>query len=120
MNSQEKMGTWEIIERKQNMRVLKSKWVYVIKNMEENKKKFKARLVATGFSQKKGVDYNETYSPVIKLSSLRTILAIANKMDLELRQMDVKTAYLNGEIDEAWNCQKVTKQIAQEKNMYAD
>lgn len=64
------------------------------------KKRFKARLVARGFSQRVGVDYFETFSPVIRHSSLRMLIALAAKMGLNIDQMDVKTAFLNGDLNE--------------------
>jgi hypothetical protein len=62
--------------------------------------KYKARVVAQGYTQIEGVDYDETFAPVAKLASLRMILALAAEHDLELQQMDVKSAYLNGELRE--------------------
>ncbi len=62
--------------------------------------KYKARVVAQGFTQIEGVDYDETFAPVAKLASLHAILAITAKLDLEVHQMDVKSAYLNGELKE--------------------
>ena len=61
--------------------------------------RYKARLVAQGYSQTKGTDYDEVFSPVARHTSLRTLLALANAHNLEVHQMDVKTAFLNGEID---------------------
>ncbi|KAL0388806.1 UNVERIFIED_CONTAM: Retrovirus-related Pol polyprotein from transposon TNT 1-94 [Sesamum radiatum] len=62
--------------------------------------KYKARLVAKGFKQKEGLDFFDTYSPVTRITSIRVLIAIAALYDLEIHQMDVKTAFLNGELDE--------------------
>ena len=68
--------------------------------MDENVHIYKARLVAKGFRQVQGVNYNETFSPVAMLKSVRIILAIAAYFDYEIWQMDVKTAFLNGNLTE--------------------
>lgn len=62
--------------------------------------RYKARLVAKGFMQRKHIDYEETFAPVAKLTTIRTILAVANTRDLEIHQMDVRTAFLNGKLTE--------------------
>ena len=60
----------------------------------------KARLVVKGFSQRKGVDFNEIFSPVVKMTSIRAVLSLAATLDLEVEQMDVKTAFLHGGLEE--------------------
>ena len=65
-----------------------------------NVERYKARLVAKGFTQKEDIDFTETFSPVSLKDSFRTIMALVAHFDLELHQMDVKTAFLNGDIDE--------------------
>nr|GEV39912.1 hypothetical protein [Tanacetum cinerariifolium] len=77
------------------------KWVYKTKlDQKENIKKFKARLVAKGYTQKEGIDYNETFSLVSRNDSLRIVMALVAHYYLELHQMDVKTAFLNGDLHE--------------------
>jgi hypothetical protein len=100
MTSLIKNETWSLVEPPPGRAPIKNRWVFKIKKNGQNNVKFKARLVAKGFSQRPGIDYGETYSPVVKHDSLRTILSLAAARDLELLQLDVKTAFLNGDIDE--------------------
>ena len=62
--------------------------------------KYKARLVVKGYRQKEGLDYFDTYSPVTRITSIRMLIALAAVHDLKIHQMDVKTAFLNGELEE--------------------
>ncbi|XXG55025.1 hypothetical protein AAC387_Pa03g2762 [Persea americana] len=76
------------------------KWIFKTKrDSNGNVERYKARLVAKGFTQKEGIDFKETFSPVSSKDSFRTIMALVAHFDLELRQMDVKTTFLNGDID---------------------
>ena len=77
------------------------RWVFKIKyNADGSVERHKARLVAKGYSQEPGLYYEETFSPVAKYTSIRSLLAISNQLDLEVHQMDVSTAFLNGELQE--------------------
>ena len=67
---------------------------------DKNNIRYKARLVAKGYAQTERVDYNEVFSPVVKYSSIRILLALVAQLDLELVRMDVKTAFLHGDLDE--------------------
>ncbi|TFY78270.1 hypothetical protein EWM64_g5745 [Hericium alpestre] len=96
-----KMGTWELAEKPPGANVVGSWWVFKIKRDASGAiAKYKARLVAQGFSQIPGVDYTDTFAPVAKLSSIRILAALAARFDWELHQMDVKNAYLNGDLEE--------------------
>jgi hypothetical protein len=100
INSLLQNETWVLVENPSGRKPIQNRWVYKIKRDSHGGIKFKARLVAKGFSQRPGIDYNETYSPVVKHDSIRTILSLSAVLDLELLQLDVKTAFLNGEITE--------------------
>ncbi|UYV68871.1 hypothetical protein LAZ67_6001387 [Cordylochernes scorpioides] len=89
---------WELVPRPVNAKVVKSKWVFKISNDQENKT-YKARLVAMGYNQIPGRDYNESFSPVSKNATLRTILSMAAIKDSVIKLFDVKAAYLNGNIE---------------------
>ncbi|XP_073950925.1 uncharacterized protein [Choristoneura fumiferana] len=96
-----KHGTWELVERPTDRKVIKNKWVYKIKkNTNGEVVKFKARLVAKGFTQVHGIDYGETFSPVARLSSVRLLLAFAVQLNVQLDHLDVETAFLNGDLEE--------------------
>ncbi|UYV66134.1 hypothetical protein LAZ67_4000380 [Cordylochernes scorpioides] len=91
---------WELVPRPVNAKVVKSKWVFKISKDQENENKtYKARLVAMGYHQIPGRDYNESFSPVIKNATLRTILSMAATKDSVIKLFDVKAAYLNGNIE---------------------
>ena len=94
-------GVWELIELPEGHRPIGCKWVYKTKKDHKGKiEKFKARLVAKGFTQREGVDYEATFSPVSSKDSFRVIMALVAHFDMELHQMDVKTAFLNGDLNE--------------------
>ncbi|MCP4341995.1 MAG: hypothetical protein GY799_24700, partial [Desulfobulbaceae bacterium] len=77
------------------------KWTYKLKKDAEGKvQRYKARLVARGFSQTPGTDFSEIYSPVARNTSIRTLLAIANHEDFEIDQIDIETAFLHGDLAE--------------------
>jgi hypothetical protein len=93
--------TWELVEMPADHNLVSCKWVFKVKQAADGSVAcYKARLVARGFSQAHGLDYNETYAPVAKFNSIRVILALAAVHDLEVHQMDVKTAFLNGDLVE--------------------
>jgi hypothetical protein len=96
-----KNEVWEIVPRPKEKSVVTSKWVYKIKHAADGRvDKYKARFVARGFSQKEGEDYDETFSTVARYTSIRAIISFAASMGWNLHQMDVKTTFLNGAIEE--------------------
>jgi hypothetical protein len=91
----------EIVPRPKSKDVVSSKWLFKIKHATDGSiEKYKARFVARGFSQKEGIDYEETFTPVARYTSIRAIIDLVAKMKWKLHQMDVKTAFLNGVIEE--------------------
>jgi transposase InsO family protein len=99
----EKMGTWELKDLPADRKTVGCKWVFLRKRDEHGQIiKYKARLVAQGFSQKPGIDYSNdgTFAPVMRFETLRTLLAYSAVHNLKLRQFDVKSAYLHGRLNE--------------------
>ena len=101
LNQFERNNVWKLVEKPENYPIIGTKWVFrnkldehgiIIRN--------KARLVAKGYNQEEGIDYEETYAPVARLEAIRLLLAFACILDLKLYQMDVKSAFLNGYIQE--------------------
>lgn len=101
INSLKENETWKLTQLPNNRKALNCKWVFKVKkNPDGSIDKFKARLVAVGYSQKKGIDYYKTFSPVAKLSTIRVLLSIAANEGLSLKQFDVSTAFLYGKVKE--------------------
>ncbi|CAL2278968.1 unnamed protein product [Prunus armeniaca] len=97
----EKNDTWKLVERPFAKPVIGVKWVYKTKlNLDGTVQKNKAGLVAKGYSQKPGIDYNETFAPVARLDTIRTLIALAAHKEWSLYQLDVKSAFLNGVLKE--------------------
>ena len=96
-----KNDVWDIVPRPEGKSVVTFKWIYKIKHATDGSiKKYKARFVARGFSQVEGVDYDENFDPVARYTSIHSIIALTASMGWKLHQMDVKTTFLNGEIEE--------------------
>ena len=101
MKSMSASKVWDLEEIPKGTKTVGCKWVYKTKcDSKGNIERYKARLVAKGFTQREGIDYNETFSPVLCKDSFRIIMALVTHYDLELHQMDVKTTFLNGDLYE--------------------
>lgn len=102
MCSLEKNGTWIVVPKPKNVKIIGRKWVYTKKEGIPGVEppRFKSRLVAKGYSQREGIYYNEILAPVVKHVSIRVLLQIVAAEDLEFEQLDVKTAFLHGELEE--------------------
>ncbi|KAL0322223.1 UNVERIFIED_CONTAM: Retrovirus-related Pol polyprotein from transposon TNT 1-94 [Sesamum calycinum] len=98
MKSLKDNNTWVLVPKPKTCSV-DCKWIFKIKE-EDTSKRFKARLVAKGFTEKEGIDYTEIVSPVVKYTTVRIILALTAHFNWELKQMDVKTAFLYGDLEE--------------------
>ncbi|GFX91831.1 retrovirus-related Pol polyprotein from transposon TNT 1-94 [Trichonephila clavipes] len=101
LDSLDKHKVWEIVQKPAKSKLIKTKWVYSLKQDDAGKNiKYKARLVAAGFNQIKNIDYSESYSPVVNIESFRLLIALAAKLKLNVNFFDVKTAYLYGDLEE--------------------
>ena len=94
-------SAWEIVPRLEGKSVVGLRWIYKVKQAADGSvEKYKARFFAQGFSQIKGIYYEDTFAPVARYSSIRTILALSAQMGWHIHQMDVKIVFLNGIIEE--------------------
>ena len=102
MTSFHQNQTWELVELPKGKRPIGNKWVYTKNQGSPNQStpRYKTRLVAKGFAQMEGIDYNEIFSPVVKHTSICILLALVTKYELELAQLYVKTAFLHGDLEE--------------------
>ncbi len=101
LNSLLSMDTWDIVDREKNKPTITSKWLWKTKYLPNGQiDKYKTRMVARGYTQKKGINYNETFAPVVRFETLRYLLAHAVEKELEVHHMDVETAFLNGNLEE--------------------
>uniref|UniRef100_A0A0A9WBY3 Retrovirus-related Pol polyprotein from transposon TNT 1-94 n=1 Tax=Lygus hesperus TaxID=30085 RepID=A0A0A9WBY3_LYGHE len=102
LNSLESNGTWQYVPKSEldsGTKIIKARWVHKRKLEPDGNYRYKSRLVARGFADTNHYEVNEIYAPVARLSDVRLVLSIANKFDLELHQLDVKTAFLYRELD---------------------
>jgi len=93
--------TFDLVKLPKGKKALKNRWIYRVKQESNSTSpRYKARLVLKGYIQRKGIDFNEIFSPVVKMSSIRIVMSLAATFDLEVEQMDVKTAFLHGDLEE--------------------
>lgn len=106
LQSMTKNKIWKLVEKPtrmnngQRLNIIDSRWIFKRKQEPDGKIRFRARLVIRGFKDKNVYELSETYAPVSRLTLSRAVLAIINQLDLEVCQLDVKTAFLNGELEE--------------------
>ena len=92
----QKKEVWDIVELPEGKNLVTGKWHFALnRNSKGGILRDKARYVARGFKQKQGVDYDQTYSPTVKMVSLRVLLSSAVQKEMKLKHLDIKTAYLN-------------------------
>ena len=96
-----KHGTWDLVPLPSNCAPVGCKWIFQVKrNADGSVNRFKVHLVAKGFHQRPGVDYKETFSPVVKPATIRVVLSVVVMSGWDLRQMDVNNAFLNDALTE--------------------
>lgn len=100
IESLHKNGTWVLVDKQEEKKVIGNRWVYTTKLNLDGTKRYKARLVIKGYSQKEGVDYNETFSPVVRFDTIRALLSVIARDGLHIGQFDIKTAFLYGSLSE--------------------
>ncbi|KAG9455261.1 hypothetical protein H6P81_008165 [Aristolochia fimbriata] len=100
MLSLEDNQTWELVKMPAKKKVLQNKWIFRVKQEAGGVQRYKARLVVKGFGQREGIDFHDLFVPVVKMTSIRTILSIVAVKGLYLEQLDVKTTFLHGDLEE--------------------
>ncbi|KAJ7971862.1 Retrovirus-related Pol polyprotein from transposon TNT 1-94 [Quillaja saponaria] len=128
MKALSKNDTWELASLPHGKRAVGCKWVFTIKKKADGTiERYKARLVARGFTQTYGVDYQETFAPVAKMNSIRVLISCAANLGWDLQQLDVKNAFLHGDLAEevymeiplGFSCQKTEGKVCKlKKSLY--
>lgn len=92
--------TWDLVKLPKGKKAIQNKWVYRVKVEHGGLTTYKARFVVKGFQQKTGIDFTDIFSPMVKLPTIRVVLSIVAAKDLHLEQLDVKTTFLQGDLEE--------------------
>jgi hypothetical protein len=101
--------TWRLVDRPPGANIVSGKWVFKHKlNPDGTLDRYKARWVVRGFTQRAGIDYGETFTPVVKPTTIRTVLTIAASKRWATRQLDISNAFLHGSLQEHVLCQQPT------------
>ena len=101
INSQLENGTWQLVELPPGAKAIGLRWVFKVKRKADGSvDRYKGRLVAQGFGQRPGQDFNEVFMPTTKWAALRSLIALATMENLEMVSVDISTAYLNGKLEE--------------------
>jgi hypothetical protein len=101
MNALERNQTWKIVELPKEKKPVRCKWVYTLKYKADGSlEKYKVRLVAKGYTQTFGIDYQETFAPVAKMNTIRILFSLSANLGWCMQQYDVKNAFLHGELEE--------------------
>ena len=115
MESMKTNHVWELVDPPKGRKLIGNKWILKIKRKADGTiKRYRARLVAKGYTQHEGIDFEETFSPVV-FTLIHLLLGIIASMDLELHQMDVNTTFLNRELDEEIYMEKLVGFIIQDQ-----
>ena len=100
-NSMEHNGVWDLVELPKDCKRVGCKWVFKTKHESHgNLERYKAKLVAKGYTQKDDIDYKEMFLPISRKDSFKIIMTLVAHYDSKLHQMDVKTAFLNGDLED--------------------
>jgi hypothetical protein len=102
LRSMSSNDVWDLVQIPDGTKRVGCKWIYKTKyDSKEKIKRFKARLVAKGFTQREGINYTKTFYPISKKDSFRIIMTLITYYDLELHQIDIKTTFLNSDLQES-------------------